>query len=512
MNNTNSPYRVSLNLKARAGNSLNQTSIQHTGYIDSSRTGREVTVQALWKRLQEFSVVHVRGTPASGKSTLARLLQLHVQNTSNIRVISFTWPMNFPAPLSVRSPYYYLLNHVLGRPLDTDDWLEQRVLLIIDEAQGSYPYTSLWNDLIKILSSDYCIRVALFSSYGSPSSRPLEAQTPTPVIFDPKQRVSLWRTPANPDIGLFFSQQEYDDVVKRVARHHGEHGPLFRLSRDLQDYIWEITSGHASAVRVFLDCLASSDAFHEFRRRSAEIPLSAAWERLSDDSFVINCIENSAVHGLARGLPRKQFLQDNPEIAQFLRDAVATHGSNDNPDSNSALKTCYQMGWLQAELLTDDKPTYIFPTAIHRSRRGCRDRMGFVLNTRPLELTYQDEFYRYCYSLLGNQLYLASEWTGTKKGGRANFQVRGTHWAIEILRDGENIEEHVARFKPGGRYYQWLQAQGIHDYAILDFGRTQPQSQWEDEHLYFVVCSEDYTYRLYDGKLSLLDDEVALLD
>lgn len=99
----------------------------------------------------------------------------------------------------------------------------------------------------------------------------------------------------------------------------------------------------------------------------------------------------------------------------------------------------------------------------------------FALDSRPLEATFQDEFYRACYTLLGKQLYLSSEWTGTKKGGRVDFQVRGTHWAIEIVRDGDNIDEHIERFRPGGRYHPWLQDKEIRDYAILDFRRSKPQ-------------------------------------
>lgn len=40
---------------------------------------REETVSALWKRIQQYHVIHVRATPASGKSTLSRLLQSYVQ-------------------------------------------------------------------------------------------------------------------------------------------------------------------------------------------------------------------------------------------------------------------------------------------------------------------------------------------------------------------------------------------------------------------------------------------------
>ena len=44
---------------------------------------------------------------------------------------------------------------------------KMRVLLIIDEAQGSYEHPSLWNDLTKGISTNSGPSVVIFSSYGS---------------------------------------------------------------------------------------------------------------------------------------------------------------------------------------------------------------------------------------------------------------------------------------------------------------------------------------------------------
>src|SRR5204863_1753187 len=117
------------------------------------------------------------------------------------------------------TPYHRLLNRILGRPVDIpDDWCKMRVLLIIDEAQGSYEYVSLWNDLIKGISTDSGPLVALFSSYGSPSRKPLETPTPTPIFFNHAQRVSIRHSSQSPDLALFFTRAEFDDVVERVCK------------------------------------------------------------------------------------------------------------------------------------------------------------------------------------------------------------------------------------------------------------------------------------------------------
>jgi hypothetical protein len=77
---------------------------------------RDATVQELWQRLKEVRTVHVRGTPASGKSILARLLYEHVRKSQqDIEVFLVTWPVDFKGFLPC-TQYYMLLNKLVGRP------------------------------------------------------------------------------------------------------------------------------------------------------------------------------------------------------------------------------------------------------------------------------------------------------------------------------------------------------------------------------------------------------------
>ncbi|PGH34376.1 hypothetical protein GX50_02743 [[Emmonsia] crescens] len=66
---------------------------------ESLRISRDATVRALWKRVLEMGVVHIRGTPASGKSNMARILRLYVEKTSEKPIISLSWPINLPQNL-----------------------------------------------------------------------------------------------------------------------------------------------------------------------------------------------------------------------------------------------------------------------------------------------------------------------------------------------------------------------------------------------------------------------------
>lgn len=152
---------------------------------------------------------------------------------------------------------------------------------------------------------------------------------------------------------------------------------------------------------------------------------------------------------------------------------------------------------------------------------------------RPLEAVYQDELYRACFSLLGN-IYISSEWSGKDKNGRVDFLVRQVNWAIECVRDGSRLDEHISRFRKGGRYYQWIENGEITEYIVLDFRRRMPTTQLGiyndtfihlvltltmddldiDFPLFYIVFNNDYSrYQVYDGKLEpWFDKEITLLN
>jgi hypothetical protein len=235
---------------------------------DAVTCPREDTVAALWDQLKKHQVIHVRGTPTSGKSTLARLLEDYVTRTSpNTRVYAFS----FQQPEVLRkegingSLYYRLLNFYTDRLLDTNDWLTMtNTLLIMDEAQVSYQYNNLWTDFLKPISSDGDAgrRVVLFSSYGSPAEVPLvHGPVGSPSIeLTANQRVSIRPLFDNSkEVSLYFTRPEFDDVVARVCKRCSENGQPFRPSPELQDYVWEFSNGHPSGTRVILDALINSE-------------------------------------------------------------------------------------------------------------------------------------------------------------------------------------------------------------------------------------------------------------
>jgi len=91
-----------------------------------------------------------------------------------------------------------------------------------------------------------------------------------------------------------------------------------------------------------------------------------------------------------------------------------------------------------------------------------------------MEAQYQDELYRACYIAL-DDIYLTSEWSGKSLGGQVDFQIKSVKWAIECVREGDRIKDHIARFQSGGRYHKWMTSGEIEEYIILDFRKSKPQ-------------------------------------
>ncbi|GAD99046.1 predicted protein [Paecilomyces variotii No. 5] len=519
---------------------------------------RKDTVAALWTRIKERRAVHVKGTPSSGKTTLSKLLVQYVQGRKpGTRIHLITWPQE-NRDWSTADPYHKLLNNLTGLPEKEtkgpphdryqtwyNPWYTMRALLVIDEAQRSYQYRSLWNDLIKNMHIHPRLHIALFSSYGSPTYLPV--QTSTPVELSPRQQISIRRSGDGSDIGLFYSRDEFDHAVHMRCKFESEYRKLFLLSPELIEYMWAFTLGQPAILNDLLDALTQLEHAHTLRKEQRMITLDIGLELLNDEDRFLSLIW-SGKSGFCRSLPKRTQLQENPTVTRFLRELLVTNRSKDNVDCNDALRECYQRGWVHAEEVEGDKPVYVIPSPAHRRylecmlsmeapefplseypsvkdlcfaaiRRfsphalRCPDRgLSIAGNPRPLEAQYQDEFYRACYSLLGNNIHLSSEWTGKQVGGRVDFLVKSVGWAIECLRDGDKIEEHISRFSEGGRYHKWIQSSEIKQYIILDFRTSIPQKPRDDDNFYSVVFKEDYAaYDIYCSKGRRVEQDISLL-
>ncbi|RPA77870.1 hypothetical protein BJ508DRAFT_309720 [Ascobolus immersus RN42] len=155
--------------------------------------------EALWKKLEERQVIHARGGPASGKSTLARTFQRYIAwKQPHIPSILIPWNVNLNTIRcyeDVLQEYIRKHHPQLRHSISSLAW--SRYLLIIDDAQLSYAKSDFWLDFIKSLAdgtSSSKPYILLLSSYGSPGPVPIQYLDSLSVHFEPAKaakRMSL---------------------------------------------------------------------------------------------------------------------------------------------------------------------------------------------------------------------------------------------------------------------------------------------------------------------------------
>jgi hypothetical protein len=207
-----------------------------------------------------------------------------------------------------------------------------------------------------------------------------------------------------------------------------------------------------------------------------------------------------------RGLPTYKALQ-NPSIARVFRAVLnenhVTEKMLNSPEDREALDQCFRSGWLHAT--TNQKEfQYIFTTQLHQwfvdyylgiNVQDCTtlmkdlDILNFAIKViklfcprhlssprnigashkqRPPEAQYQDEFYRCCNRYSTGSLITFPEYGGAS--GRIDFFIPLKKWGVELLRDGDRLENHHSRFTGLGAYANMQ----LEDYIILDFRTARP--------------------------------------
>jgi hypothetical protein len=221
---------------------------------------RTDTVKKLAKILDEKRVAHVRGTPSSGKTTLAILLWRYYHKQRVPVVFLNGWH-------NVSDPTTHLVNKCRAHGysgVEPHTLTDANVVFIFDEAQQSYNDPDLWLGIIKTQSgNDTGLKICLFSSYGSPDTGPTQYPLgSTPIQFGPSQRISITasRFTENGRVCLFYNQEEFEDVVSRRC---SDPTNKFKLDPVTRKYLYSITNGHPGATTallkfIFMVCMSCS--------------------------------------------------------------------------------------------------------------------------------------------------------------------------------------------------------------------------------------------------------------
>ncbi|KAH8116338.1 hypothetical protein DFH11DRAFT_1505944, partial [Phellopilus nigrolimitatus] len=402
----------------------------------------------------------VRGTPASGKTSLANLLCKYIEEIEDKPKLSYisTWSEK---DLQKYGDYFgWLAKH---------GWTPQSTL-IVDEAQDTYWDTKFWNDFLKGIDKRSRYRVILFASYGSPISTGVVG---TPMIISAPCRITL-RPIDHGDglapVGLLFSEEELSDYI---ALHFGQHkfDPSF-----LQD-VMRITAGHVGAAESILETVTTrSSAFKTSSNRFT----SAMFLTSVSPNTLMQGLENASIFG--RGVPRPEELGWKPLTDVFKtvvdENRVTEDMFKDNAEKMDALQLAFRKGCgfrfkfkgeVASSPLDQSLPQFALAVIKQFSARGLSASVQCPLGTR-----LREEFYRSCFSYTKTMLATLPE-LGMPEGC-IDFFVLTKKWGIKLLQNGDRCANHSDGLS-SGESAEWITPGMMDDHITLDFCTTLPKTK-----------------------------------
>ncbi|GAB1200261.1 hypothetical protein APSETT444_009631 [Aspergillus pseudonomiae] len=438
--------------------------------------------------VDDKDVIHVRGTPASGKTVLSELLRDYYHERKRKVFLLKTWkPLDSFEGGDPWTQFASLLQERYQTSSSTD-FFDKGTVIIVDEAQGSYQDVSFWNTIIK-------------------------ERRDGRATFGPAQRITLTPQPNkySPKLGLFYTPDEFNEAVSLLTTNR---------------YDEEFTIDEEAEHR------------HDLKHgRITTITKDQVLDDLKDDAQVFEYVRNT---GVSRSFPTGTHLTH--EASEALS-KILLEGNMLWDDNDAGLGKCYERGWVQRMPWGDMEAhdVAVLPSRLHEkwleyiigktarplpARFNKLDELCLeVLSTfstmnlrhavqgkkistaakcRPLEAQYQDEFYRSFSLVVGRGVPICSEWTRTGDG-QVDFYIPGKKWAIELLRDHDRVNEHISRFKEGGKYHPWLKENEVEHWIIIDCASSPLTGGYYEPRLWTALFANNYSeLKVYDYEKRLL--------
>ncbi|KAL4784280.1 hypothetical protein BJX76DRAFT_347964 [Aspergillus varians] len=387
---------------------------------------RTDTVRILAELIDRENVVHVRGTPASGKTTLARLLQQYYNDQKRVVYFICNWKKLEDYPTEDEDEPWEKLTQIIRSRFKLTGRIRNLppgTIIIVDEAQKIYSDTEFWNLVIK-------------------------------------ERI--------------YGKDEFKDAVQQIcADTKFEAGYLFSLTNGHPggvEYLEPIPIYRSFPTGPLLSVQVAKVLRHVLEQGS--IPVGKQEDiTMADDGETDleeakdKCFVNGWLHKTL--VPEDKAGKEKYVLPSRLHEKQVSLSIYSEYFGRIMLIDLRWVEWILEkqkirlnskcgslrELCVDILKEFSAATLRHTA---AGKNLTSAAQYKPLEAAYQDEFYR-CFNII------------------AGRSIPEKNWAVEQLREEDRVHEHISRFhEGGGRYHSWVTDGMISDWIIINCATSVP--------------------------------------
>ncbi|KAJ7651640.1 hypothetical protein DFH06DRAFT_1475662 [Mycena polygramma] len=293
------------------------------------RIERHELVTYLYNAAETHGAFLVQGTPGSGKSSLVYQLKqyIHEHDPGACVTITGSWKKHRARIDRIEGVTETLqksinASKITGDTVNFDFEGPQKHWILLDEAQSAYFDETARRHFVFVL----------FASHGIVQATPYFPKVirGTPYQFNCTRimglRPTMNRLGGSEISGLYFTKEEY----RRLLQMQQDLTP--KLSSDLQNWIFEITSGHIGVIHGLM--MAVSQASKKNGQRLTNMSLETFLGSFDgpEDMF-LECLRDPAS---TCGIPQAQAIADpaNAAIVEFCKQLLAADGPKRYTDEN----------------------------------------------------------------------------------------------------------------------------------------------------------------------------------
>lgn len=411
--------------------------------------------------------------PATGKSSL---LQLYAANNSffNIKYIQCK-PYHDPYQiLSLEGVNF----HEKAFNLPQDQW----TLIILDDAQHWYGNTNerndFWYDLQKspgwILGDGTSIQLKFIIS----TTHTLTLDYPSPAGFGTLPRIKFK--------DLKISNAEANQLLNLNFEHH------FDVSEKVREMVIRHCGGVIGAVAIFIMNIYD-DFSHQANVTESEmlqyfcsLDFIDSFDRVFGTSKKVDAdFATFLKHCILFGLTDDGTIPEyTKKVTELEKRGVLTRDAGEVKFSSVIAKRYYTQFFFpnRAEKCPDTLCELI-KLAIGNMSSTLLNNSVVYSTHFPKETVFQHEFMSGLARSLPANNHICPELsqifpttggaaaTSETVNGEIDFYIHGKlHWGLELMIKGDRLNEHLERFKVGGKYYAF----NMNDYRVIDFRHGEP--------------------------------------